>query len=173
MKVLFLLILYCFSAWANVQTQTIQDKKITIDVPQGWESVRDLYGLPLVVLGPWENKSRPAISWMYTGMTSKIMKGSEFQKLFTDFKKDKEDWLKGHAGKLLKFEEATPAKYSKDLSGHFVGAEFVVNDIHFIERSYYLYCSDEVYNVKYSIRDEHRKYLTSIDKIVGSLKCPR
>ncbi|MFL5784652.1 MAG: hypothetical protein ACJ76H_08595 [Bacteriovoracaceae bacterium] len=172
MKVLLLLVLSFSSAWASVQSFVIQDKKISIDVPGGWQGVKDLYGLPLVVLGPWENSSRPAISWMYTGMTKKIMKEDEFRKIFTGFKEDKESWLKEHSGKLLKFEQPTEKSFSKDLSGHFIGAEFVVNDIHFIERSYYLYCKDEVYNVKWSIRDEHRKYLAEIDKIVGSTKCP-
>lgn len=172
MKVLLLLILSYSSAWASVQNFVVQDKKITIDVPIGWEGVRDLFGLPLVVLGPWENNSRPAISWMLTGMTKKIMKEEEFKKLFTGFKEDKVSWLQEHTGKLLKFEEPTSKAFSKDLSGHFIGAEFVVNDIHFIERSFYLYCKDEVFNVKWSIRDEHRKYMNEINQIVGSLKCP-
>lgn len=172
MKVLLLILLCSLPAWAKVQDHVVQDKKIKIEVPEGWEAVRDLYGLPLVVLGPWANKSRPAISWMYTGMTSKIMKPEEFKKLFTDFKKDKEDWLKGHNGKLVKFEEATPADFPTKIKGHFIGAEFVVNDIHFAERSYYLYCNDQVFNVKWSIRDEHRAYLKDINKIVGSLQCP-
>jgi hypothetical protein len=155
------------------QDQMIQDKKIKIGLPKGWEAVKDLYGLPLVALGPWANESRPAISWMYTGMTTKIMKDSEFQKLFVDFKKDKEEWLKGHAGKLLKFDGPTTSNFENKLRGHFIGAEFVVNDVHFIERSYYLYCSDEVYNVKWSIRQEHSKYIQDIEKIVGSLQCVR
>ena len=44
------------------QDQMIQDKKIKIGLPKGWEAVKDLYGLPLVALGPWANESRPAIS---------------------------------------------------------------------------------------------------------------
>ncbi len=155
------------------QDQLIQEKKIKIGLPKGWEAVKNLYGLPLVALGPWENKSRPAISWMYTGMTTKIMKDAEFQKLFVDFKKDKEEWLKGHAGTLKKFEGPTPSDFKNKLRGHYIGAEFVVNDIHFIERSYYLYCNDEVYNVKWSIREEHSKYIKDIDQIVGSLQCVR
>ncbi len=173
MKVLFLLILSSFSAWATVQDFVIQDKKISIEVPKDWEAVKNLYGLPLVVLGPWNSESRPAISFVYTHMTAKIMKPEDLQKNFADFKKDKEDWLKGHAGKLIKFEEATQKIFSKTLKGHFIGSEFVVNDVSFIERSYYLYCNDEVYNVKWSIREEHKKHLKDIETIVGSLQCPR
>ncbi len=172
MRVLLLLLFVFSSAWASVQDHVVQDKKIKIEVPKEWEAVKDLYGLPLVVLGPWANKSRPAISWMFTGMTSKIMNPEEFKKVFADFKKDKEDWLKGHSGKLLKFEDVTAADFPTKIKGHFIGAEFVVNDIHFVERSYYLYCKDQVFNVKWSIRDEHRIHMNDINKIVGSLQCP-
>ena len=172
MKVMLLLILVCsFVANAAIESHVVQDKKIKIDVPKEWQAVKDLYGLPLVVLGPWENESRPAITWMFTGMTTKIMKKDDLAKIFKDFKEDKEAWVKEHAGKLVKFEPLTDAKYNPGLHGSFVGAEFVINDVHFVERSYYLYCNDEVFNVKYSIRDEHRKYLKSIDGIIGSLKC--
>lgn len=155
------------------QDQVIQDKKIKIGLPKGWEAVKNLYGLPLVALGPWANESRPAITWMFTGMTKKIMSESEFQKIFVDFKKDKEEWLKGHAGKLVKFEGPTATSFNNKLSGHYIGAEFVVNEISFVERSYYLYCNDEVYNVKWNIREEHLKYSKDIETIVGSLQCVR
>lgn len=172
MKVVFLLFFtFSFVASAAIESHVVQDKKIKIDVPKEWEAVKDLYGLPLVVLGPWANESRPAITWMFTGMTSKIMKKEEFLKVFNDFKSDKEAWVKEHSGKLLKFEPLTEAKYNPGLYGNYIGAEFVINDVHFVERSYYLYCNNEVFNVKYSIRDEHRKYLKSIDGIIGSLKC--
>jgi hypothetical protein len=170
-KALILFVLLCSSSWATVQEHTIQDKKIRINILSAWEPVKDLYGLPLVVLGPWENKSRPAITWVFTGMNAKHMTPEEFRKLFVTFKKEKEDWLKGHSGRLLKFEEATPIQFSPKLKGHFIGAEFMVSDVHFIERSYYLYCKDEVYNVKWSIRDEHRKFMKDLTSIVGSLEC--
>jgi hypothetical protein len=60
---------------------------------------------------------------------------------------------------------------TEDIVGHFIGAEFKINGIHFVERSYYLYCKDQIYNVKYTIRDEQRKYSTDLEKIVRGFKC--
>lgn len=172
MRVIVLLIFFVsVSAQAIVETHVIQEKKISIEVPKEWETVKDLYGLPLVALGPEEDETRPAIAFSFTGMTKKIMKVENFQKLFTDFRKEKEAWVRNHKGKLLKFEDMTPVKMTGDIHGHFIGAEFLVEDTHFIERSYYLYCKDEVYHVKWSIRDEHRKHMKDIDLITRSFSC--
>lgn len=171
MKVLLLLIFSCSLSWAKVQDHVIQDKKISIDVPTEWQTAKELFGLPLVALGPEENETRPAISFSFTGMTKKIMKVENFQQIFSDFKKEKEAWVGKYKGKLLKFEDMTPVTFSKDIHGHYIGAEFLIEDEHFAERSYYLYCKDEVYHVKWSIRNEHRKHMKDIDKIIRSFKC--
>jgi hypothetical protein len=172
MKAVFLLMfVLCSAANAAVETHVIQEKKIQIDVPKEWETVKDLYGLPLVALGPEEDETRPAIAFSFTGMTKKIMKVESFQKLFTDFRKEKETWVQKHKGKLIKFEEMTPVKTTGDIHGHYIGAEFLVEDTHFVERSYYLYCKDEVYHVKWSMRDEHRKHMKDIDQITRSFSC--
>jgi hypothetical protein len=171
MRVLFLLIFSCSVSWAKVQDFVIQDKKISIDVPAEWETVKDLYGLPLAALGPEENGTRPAMSFSFTGMTKKIMTIEQFRKLFADFRKEKEQWVSKHHGKLVKFEEMTPVKFPGGMDGHFIGAEFIMEDEHFAERSYYLYCKDEVYHVKWSIREEHRKHMKDIESILRSFTC--
>lgn len=155
----------------RVQEHIVQDKKISIDVPTEWETVKDLFGLPLAALGPEEKGTRPAMSFSYTGMTRKIMTPEKFQGLFKDFRKGKEKWVDKYKGKLLMFEEMTPVSFSKDIRGHFIGAEFVIDGAHFAERSYYLFCKDEVYHVKWSIREEHRKHMKDIDQIMRSFAC--
>lgn len=172
MRLLTLLMIISSSgAMASVESHIIQGKKVQIEVPKEWETVKDLYGLPLVALGPEEDETRPAIAFTYTGMTKKIMKVENFQKLFSDFRKEKDDWVRKHKGQLLKFEEMTPVKMTSEVHGHFIGAEFIVEDTHFVERSYYLYCKDEVYHVKWSMRDEHRKHMKDIDVITRSFSC--
>jgi len=166
-----LMISFSSGAMALVENHVIQEKKVQIEVPKEWETVKDLYGLPLVALGPEEDETRPAIAFTFTGMTKKIMKEESFQKLFIDFRKEKDNWVRKHKGQLLKFEEMTPVKMTSDVHGHFIGAEFIVEDTHFVERSYYLYCKDEVYHVKWSMRDEHRKHMKDLDVITRSFSC--
>lgn len=173
-KVVLSIFLSIFSLqiYSAVETHTIEKGiKVTLDVPAGWETASELFGIPLTVLGPWANESRPVLLFLFTNLTSKQFNQDQFQNLFKDFQKEKDDWVKSHKGVLVKYEPTTKVELRKDLTGHFIGAEFKINGIHFIERSYYLYCKDQVYNVKYSIRDEHRPYLPVLQKMVGEFKC--
>ncbi len=166
------LLLFSFQIFSAVETHTLDKKiKVTVSVPEGWESAENLFGIPLTVLGPWANESRPVMTFLFTHLTTKKFSEDEFQKLFKDFQTDKDEWVKSHKGELLKYEPTTKVELRPDLTGHFIGAEFKMNNIVFIERSYYLYCKDQVYNLKYSIRDEHRPYLPTLQKMVGEFKC--
>lgn len=172
MKLLFLLSLLSFGLEAKVESFTLSGgKKVSVDVPEKWESAKDLFGIPLAVLGPWANESRPVLSILPTNVKKEMKSPEEFKKFFEDFKKEKEEWVQSHNGELLKYEPATSVDLKKDLVGHFIGAEFKINNIHFIERSYYLYCNGELFNLKYSIRDEHRKYTGDLQKMVEGFKC--
>jgi hypothetical protein len=166
------LLLLTTVAYAKTESFELKEKKkVTVTYPEGWETIKDLYGIPLSVLGPFANESRPVLSIVPTNLKQEKHSPEEFKKIFDDFKADKEEWVQSHDGKLIKFEPATVVEPRSDLKGHFIGAEFYMNGIHFIERSYYLYCKNEVFNLKYSIRDEHRKYINDLQKMVGAFKC--
>jgi hypothetical protein len=171
MKMLLIASLLSFGAYAKVENFTLTSgKKVTVDVPANWEAAKDLFGLPLTILGPWANESRPVLTIVPTGVKSSKMPEADFKKLFTDFKKEKDEWVQSHKGELVSYEPVTSVEY-KGLKGHFIGAEFKINNVLFIERSYYLYCKEELYNLKYSMRDEHRKYTKDLQKMVEAFKC--
>ena len=172
MKILIVLCLFSYGAFAKVQTFTLEGgKKVSVNVKEDWEAAQDLFGIPLTVLGPWANESRPVVTILPTELTQKDISEAEFKKHFENFKKEKDEWVQSHSGELLSYEPATSVEFRKDLLGHFIGAEFKINNIHFIERSYYLYCKGEVFNLKYSMRDEHRKYIQDLQKVVEEFKC--
>lgn len=172
MKWLFLVLLVCPYAYSKTASFELKEKKkVTITFPDTWETAKELYGIPLAVLGPWANESRPVLSILPTNVKQDKHKPEDFQELFENFKVEKDEWVKSHKGTLIKYEPTTQVEPRKDLKGHFIGAEFAINGIHFVERSYYLYCKNEVYNLKYSIRDEHRKYIPELQKMIGDFKC--
>jgi hypothetical protein len=169
---IFVALLFAISSFeVSAAGFEIAGKKLSIEVPKSWEAVKDLFGIPLAILGPWANESRPVLSILPTGVTAEKMPEEKFKKLFADFKKDKDQWVQSHKGELLSYESTTEVVFSSDLQGHYIGAEFKINGVHFIERSYYLYCKKDLYNLKYSIRDEHRKYLKDLQKMVQEFKC--
>lgn len=172
MKILLVALIVSSAAYSKTVTFELEGKhKVTITHPEGWETAKDLYGLPLTVLGPFANDSRPVLTIVPTNLKEELHSPAEFKKVFDGFKTAKEEWVTNHKGNLLKYEAVTSVEPSKSLKGHFVGSEFALNGVHFIERSYYLYCKKEVYNLKYSIRDEHRKYIKDLQKMIGDFKC--
>jgi hypothetical protein len=169
---ILLLILLSNSAWGKTEHHVLdKTKHIQVYVPHGWESVKDLYGVPLTILGPWANESRPVIMFVFTNLKKSTLSKNDFQNLFENFNEQKEKWVKSHKGQLIKYEPKKVVVFRKDFEGHYIGAEFKINDIHFVERSYYLYCKDEIYNLKYSIRDEHRVHLSSLHRIIEEFRC--
>ncbi len=171
MKIFVALLIAASSFAASAASFDLSGKKVSVEVPKNWEAVKDLFGIPLAILGPWANESRPVLSVLPTGVTTEQMPEENFKKLFDDFKKEKDEWVKSHKGELLSYEPKTEVVLQSDLKGHYIGAEFKINAVHFIERSYYLYCKKNLYNLKYSIRDEHRKYLKDLQKMVQEFKC--
>ncbi len=160
-----------FSLWGGVEKFTLDGHKISITIPAGWESVIDLFGMPLVVLGPETNETRPAVMILSTNLSSKNVPQSELKNLFKGFRSEKEAWIKSHKGELVDFQGPTSVEIRKDLIGQFLNAEFKFNDVTFLERSYYLYCKDNIYNVKYSTRAEHAKLLPTIQNLMGTFQC--
>jgi hypothetical protein len=172
MKYFLLSLFVCSLAFGKTQSFKLEgNHPVTVTFPDSWEAVRDLFGIPLAVLGPYENDSRPVLSILPTTLKKSQTSETEFQKVFVDFKKEKDEWVQSHKGQLISYEPMKAVDFGKELKGHFIGAEFKINDVHFIERSYYLWCKDEVYNLKYSIRNEHKKYLNELQKMVGEFKC--
>jgi hypothetical protein len=171
MKKLLLMTAALTSLTAGAASYEVAGKKVSVAVPKNWEAVKDVFGIPLAILGPWANESRPVLSILPTGVTSEKMPEEKFKKLFDDFKKEKDEWVRSHKGELLSYEPTKSVDLRKDLRGHYIGAEFKINGVHFIERSYYLYCKNDLFNLKYSIRDEHRKYVNELQKMVEEFKC--
>lgn len=172
MKLFIVLCLFSFGVNAKIQSFTLDGgKKVSVEVKENWEAAQDLFGIPLTVLGPWANESRPVVTILPTNLKKEDISKEEFKKHFENFKKEKDEWVQSHSGELLSYEPVTSVEFNKDLLGHYIGAEFKINNIHFIERSYYLYCKGEVFNLKYSMRDEHRKYTQDLQKVVEEFKC--
>jgi hypothetical protein len=90
MRLLVLLSMLVMHVHAKVETVTFEDgQKVSFELPTGWEYAKDLYGMPLVILGPWKNQARPALSILPTSFTKKIVEPDSLKELFIGFKNKK------------------------------------------------------------------------------------
>jgi hypothetical protein len=166
-----LILIYPFAVMAKTEAIQYEKKIFVLTFPDDWVSEIDLFDLPITILGPMQEDYRPVISVIPTGIPSKDVKEELYKDAFLEQKAEKEKWLQEHKGKLLKFEPYTIVSLRPDLKGHFIGAEYLISGIHYIERSYFLHCGDQFVNVKYSTREELREVVPQLIKIAGSLKC--
>ena len=174
MKRLFLILNLIFMSVSSaaIETHKIEAEKIIkIDVPAGWESAKNLFGIPLSILGPFDKDSRPALMVLYTNLSMRNFNKAEFEAHFMKFRAEKDAWVRSHGGSLTSFTEVTKTKLSPTVEGVYIGSEFVIKGITFSERSFYVYCDEDVYNIKWSIREAHKKHLPVLEKIVSSFQC--
>jgi hypothetical protein len=157
-------------AWAET-FQLPKARPFKIEIPAGWKAAPNLFGIPLAILGPQSQEKRPVLS-VYPGeLHSKTISEEKLQSLFVDFKKEKEQWMKEEGGELKSFEPLTKVNFSKAVRGHYIGAEYVLNKEHFLERSYYLYCQGELFNLKYTFRSDQLAHLQAALKMVENFTC--
>jgi hypothetical protein len=98
MKLLLLLGLVSFGAHAKVQSFVLEGgKKVSVDVKENWEAAKDLFGVPLTVLGPWANESRPVVTIVPTKLTKSDISEEQFKKTFENFKKEKDEWVRSQS----------------------------------------------------------------------------
>jgi hypothetical protein len=168
----FLFAFFLFSTLASAKVIKLTDgQSVEVSFSEKWESSLNLYGVPLMILGPWDGESRPVLTVLPTNLTEKVFAENDLKVIFKDFQKEKEAWVGDHKGELLKYEPITAVKFSETLKGQYIGAEFKLEGTHFIERSYYLFCQGQVFNLKYSLREAHLKYLSELQEMVRSFRC--
>lgn len=173
MKLSFFAILLMTSfAYGKTESFVLpKSKPFKMNISDGWRAVPNLFGIPLAILGPELKDKRPVLS-VYPGeANSKAISRTDLESLFVDFKKEKELWMQDEGGTLKSYEPITKVSFSKNLSGHFIGAEYVLEGETFVERSYYLYCKEELYNLKYTFRNDQLTHLKSAQQMVENFQC--
>lgn len=174
LKSLFLLCLLLSSALQAVTqsfTLTKKQLKVKLDIPETWSANKDLFGLPLVLSGPMVGDTRPVISILPTQLTTKQVTPEQFKNMFSTYPDDRQKWIAGHKGTLLSLDPVQELTWKGNQKVSRVGSRYLINDISFEEGSYYLFCGGELYNLKYSMRDDHKMYAKDILAIIESFTC--
>ncbi len=150
---------------------------VTIDVPVDWQSAPDLFGMPLVLLGPDNGERRPVITLTPTGIENLNYDPKGLKNDQAGYKNGREKWLSKHNGKAVKFfpYENIKSKDSKQTGVtdiHKIGYEYQISGKEFIEESYFVTCKNKLYHLKSVLNKKHEKQFSKIIKdIIGSFSC--
>lgn len=169
-KYILIIILSSFTHLGFCDVFSLKNGKVELDVPSDWRSEKDLFGLPLSILGPAKNGARPIVSVSSTPL-KKIMFEDNFQESFKDYKKGRMSFLKKHNGEILSFLPYKKVKWKGIQESHQYGYKYKVAGLSYIETSYYIKCREKLFHLKSMDRLSEQVNRDKIEKIVRSFKC--
>jgi hypothetical protein len=157
---------------ALAATYDLERGKVTLDVPSKWEDAKNLFGVPLMLLGPMEGETRPTISVTAVGKNTMKFDPAELKKTEADYLAGRKRWLEDRDGEFVAFSGYRNEKFSNGADAHVIGYRYTLNGEEFAESSYYVSCNGGLYHLKTLLRaTQEGKYASETSKIVRSLKC--
>lgn len=148
-----------------------KDQRFAIDVPEGWREVKDLYGIPVTLLGPVKNQTRPVVQVIPTPLHAVEIKADNAKGFGEKYAEGRRKWLMAQNGKLI---ELLPGRFetlkdgSKMLS---TGVSYQMNQKAFIERTFYVSCPKNIFHLKIVQNFELVNQLQESETIVRSFRC--
>lgn len=156
---------------ATAATFKLKYSEIEMNIPSNWQSVEDLYGMPLMILGPEVEEKRPVISVVSTNISNISFDKNSVKESSDSYTEGRKEWLAEKSGVLIKFIPYNELNWRNVEQVHSIGYVYELNKHQFIETTYYVSCKNKLFNLKTLTTSNHTKYNSEMDKIMRSFKC--
>lgn len=162
---------HAVSAFAAPETFKLELGTVKVNLANEWQSVKDFMQAPLTLMGPFKDQHRPVVMIIPLGKSE--LKTLDPKKEEASYKKMKEEYLlAGGGGKL---ETLIPFKYLKipaASQAFVIGARYALNDMNYVESSYYLTCKGTTFHLKSLMTAaEEKVHGKTIDQMIESFSC--
>lgn len=150
---------------------TWKDSTFSINVQDGWKEAKDLYGIPVTLLGPIRNQTRPIVQIIPTSIDDIAIKPENAKGFGEKYAVGRKDWLSKQNGKLI---ELLPGRYEVLKSGSkmlYAGVSYQINQKAFIERTFYISCPKKIFHLKIVQNFELVSALKDSEDVVRSFAC--
>jgi hypothetical protein len=145
---------------------------ISISVPKDWQSARDMFGMPLTLMGSELNGGRPVVTITPTGLRDFKFDQKSLEQNQNEFKNGREEWLKNQNGKSLVYYPYKVEHKKNNLEIHRIGYSFEITEIKYIENTYYIFCAGQLFHLTTLLRQSHEKnYERTVEEVIGSFDC--
>jgi hypothetical protein len=146
--------------------------QIRLEVPEKWQTAKDLFGLPLTLLGPEKGGGRPVIYVSSSGKDNVQFDPQALEANQKDYREGREQWLEKHKGFPLEFFPYKNEKWASSVEVHQMGYRYQINGLIFSEMSFFAVCKGRLFHLKWLLRDAHREdYEPVVEKVVRSFDC--
>jgi hypothetical protein len=166
--------LFAFSLLGTAQAEWIKLKhgQVRVKLPEQWQAMKDMLGMPLVVVGPMKESGRPTITITPTNIHDIGFKKELMQKDYPAYREGRLSWLKDMGGESVGIFPYQMEKWPHIPEVHHYGHSYVLNNIHYVEHSYYFTCEKQIYHVKSLYRaEEFKGEEAKIESVAKSFEC--
>jgi hypothetical protein len=144
-----------------------EEVNFKIDVPENWREVKDLYGIPVTLLGPSVSpKPRAVIQIIPTDAPPAPMSEKDAKAFGENYADGRKNWLKDQDAEIL---ELLPGKFSGGKLS--AGVSYRLNKKTYLERTYFVNCPKKLFHLKIILNLENRDELKTCESIVRSFAC--
>lgn len=166
----FLSLFLTHAAWGNVISYG--EHRFEISYPADWKEVKDFFGIPVTLLGPFQkNDARPVIQIIPTKTPPMKMTQEELLEFNKNYESGRKKWVGKNNGKLFEVEKA---KLTEDKKGYKIlsaGVSYQVNFKSYIEKTFYINCPKNLFNLKIVLNKGNKDFLPKALEIVRSFEC--
>jgi hypothetical protein len=146
---IFVVIIFSNLAFAKIQKLELRNGTVSFELPnKEWNYYRDMFGLPLVFVGPSRDNQRITISVTATGIEDLMLNPDKLES-------DQNRWFLGRKRFVEKLNGVITKKFEyKKISSanlpviHKIGYQYQVENRVFESYSYFYNCNKQLYHVK-------------------------
>lgn len=171
-NLLFLLSMTLDASWVS-----LKDKgEVFLPFPASFKHQFDMFEVPLIVVGPKEKRNgdqgRFTLSVVPTEVENLKLDAKGLEKKYFKYKEGRKKWLSKLNGKVNYFFPFKHEKWAKNIEAFKAGYEYTLNNVIYVEDSFYVNCSNRLYVLKALYRknvfdNEREKY----QKIIKEFDC--
>ncbi len=149
------------------------EERYDIQVPDGWTIERELFGLDRVLLGPFVNTSRPAMSITYLAASIKKEQLDRLSARSEELIKEKRRYVAERRGTIVSAEPPRRLRHPRKYDVLVANFVYDLKSTEIAESIYLVNCPQGLYHLKAVTRvsPRLRKDQVEFAKIVDSFSC--
>jgi hypothetical protein len=137
---------------AHAERFALNKSTVNIDAPSTWQNVQNLFGMPLMFLGPTSAGGRPVLSVTATGQHGLIFDTTSLRRNEAEYRTGRETWLAKYKGEALSFTPYHLEKLPGGLEAQTIGYRYRLNGVVFAETTYLIVCKEQLFHLKSLLR---------------------
>ncbi len=156
----------------SAATLDYKGQKFNLEIPKNWLVNKDLFGLPVAIVGPKVGTSRIVIGVIPTNKSFDFLNKAELRRSVNKYYEGRRRWVKKYKGKVEKLYSLATLKDQAGNNIYKIGYRYSVTGTIHEEYTYYFNCRGKLFNLK-SLRNlkNFPNFDKQIDDTIRSFQC--